>query len=53
MVNDLKEKYQLAYRKQHSTGTALLRMLCDLLQSVDKKAMFFPCVTKSFKKVML
>jgi hypothetical protein len=36
-VNNLREKLQSAYRKHHSTETALLRINHDLLISMDKK----------------
>ena len=37
----MNEKYQSAYRKHHSTETALLRISNDLLQSMDKKQCSF------------
>ena len=40
-TNDLNEKFQSAYRKYHSTETALLRVNNDLLQSMDKKQCCF------------
>ena len=39
--NDSIEKFQSAYRKYHSTETALLRISNDLLQSMDKKQCCF------------
>lgn len=40
-ANDLNEKFQSAYRKNHSTETALLRINNDLLQSMDKRQCCF------------
>ena len=40
-INNLNEKFQSAYRKYHSTETALLRINNDLLQSMDKKQCCF------------
>ena len=36
--NDLLEKMQSAYRAKHSTETAMIRILNDLLRGVDKKS---------------
>jgi hypothetical protein len=41
LENDLNEKFQSAYRKCHSTETALLRISNDLLQSMDQKQCCF------------
>ena len=40
-ANNLNEKFQSAYRKHHSTETALLRIQNDLLQSMHKKQCCF------------
>jgi len=41
LANNLHEKFQSAYRKNHSTETALLRITNNLLQSMDKKQCCF------------
>jgi len=35
LTNDLMPRYQSAYRKKHSTETALLRVWSDMLNAAD------------------
>ena len=37
LTNDLMSRYQSAYRKNHSTKTALLRVWCDMLNAADTR----------------